>query len=63
MHFQMSNPMSSQIRFFAALAAGNKKLEELEATGGITTVVGRDELQRVLGLLDVFEFGFEIVLP
>ena len=55
--------VTAQLEAFAALAAGNKKLEELEATGGITTVVGRDELQRVLGLLDVFEFGFEIVLP
>ena len=55
--------VTAQLEAFAALAAGNKKLEELEATGGITTVMGRDELQRVLGLLDVFEFGFEIVLP
>jgi alkyl sulfatase BDS1-like metallo-beta-lactamase superfamily hydrolase len=48
---------------FAALASGSRTLEELVAQEDFTLDGDRGLLDEFLGLLDVFDFGFEIVLP
>jgi len=47
----------------AQLVAGAKPLGEMIAEGGLLVTRGREVLEEFLGLLDVFDFGFEIVLP
>ena len=48
---------------FAALASGSTTLDELLAQSDVAVHGERAVLEELLGLLDVFEFGFEIVLP
>jgi alkyl sulfatase BDS1-like metallo-beta-lactamase superfamily hydrolase len=48
---------------FAALASGAQSLEEVVAQADFSLQGDRALLDEFLGLLDVFEFGFEIVLP
>jgi alkyl sulfatase BDS1-like metallo-beta-lactamase superfamily hydrolase len=48
---------------FAALASGSQTLDELRAQSSFSLQGDEERLEAFLGLLDVFEFGFEIVLP
>jgi alkyl sulfatase BDS1-like metallo-beta-lactamase superfamily hydrolase len=48
---------------FGALAAGSQGLEELMAETEMSLHGDRAKFEGFLGMLDVFEFGFEIVLP
>jgi len=62
----VANPdldLRSTIGAFAALVAGSKSLEETLSEGDFEVLQGRSLLGQLLDMLDVFEFGFEIVLP
>lgn len=48
---------------FAALASGSKSLEELGRLDDFQVEGALGALDELVGYLDVFEFGFEIVLP
>jgi alkyl sulfatase BDS1-like metallo-beta-lactamase superfamily hydrolase len=55
--------INSSLAAFAALASGSQTLEELVAQADFSLHGDRSLLVGFLSLLDVFEFGFEIVLP
>jgi alkyl sulfatase BDS1-like metallo-beta-lactamase superfamily hydrolase len=53
----------SSVAAFAAFAAGSKSLDELIARDDFEVTGDVARLRGLVELLDVFEFGFEIVLP
>ena len=55
--------IDATLRALALLVSGAKSLEETMAEGGFLITRGRESLEELLDLLDVFDFGFEIVLP
>jgi alkyl sulfatase BDS1-like metallo-beta-lactamase superfamily hydrolase len=55
--------IDSSLAAFAALASGSQTLDELLAQADVSLRGGRAPLDEFVNLLDVFEFGFEIVLP
>jgi alkyl sulfatase BDS1-like metallo-beta-lactamase superfamily hydrolase len=55
--------VDSSLAAFAALASGSQTLDELIAQADVSLRGDRALLDEFLNLLDVFEFGFEIVLP
>ncbi len=55
--------IDATLHALALLVSGAKSLEETMAEGGFLITRGRESLEELLDLLDVFDFGFEIVLP
>jgi alkyl sulfatase BDS1-like metallo-beta-lactamase superfamily hydrolase len=55
--------VDSPLGAFAALAAGSQTLDEVVTEAEVSLRGDRSKFDEFLGLLDVFEFGFEIVLP
>jgi alkyl sulfatase BDS1-like metallo-beta-lactamase superfamily hydrolase len=55
--------ISSTIAAFSEFASGSKSLEELLASEDFRVTGDVTSLNTLVDSLDVFEFGFEIVLP
>jgi alkyl sulfatase BDS1-like metallo-beta-lactamase superfamily hydrolase len=55
--------IESTIESFSAFASGSKSLEELLGTDGFRATGELALLAQFVESLDVFDFGFEIVLP
>jgi len=47
----------------ASLLSGSRSLDQVVGDDGFEVVSGRPLLEELLGYLDVFDFGFEIVIP
>jgi alkyl sulfatase BDS1-like metallo-beta-lactamase superfamily hydrolase len=62
-HPSPSAEVACSLADFAALASGAQALEELHAHEDFSLHGDRSLFEQFLGVLDVFEFGFEIVLP
>jgi alkyl sulfatase BDS1-like metallo-beta-lactamase superfamily hydrolase len=62
-HGQADCVITATIEGFAGVAAGNKTLNELIDAEQLSVMSGGEILETFIGLLDTFEFGFEIVLP
>jgi alkyl sulfatase BDS1-like metallo-beta-lactamase superfamily hydrolase len=62
-HPRPDTVIDSSLGAFAALASGSQTLDVLVAQADFSLHGDRAPLEEFLSLLDVFEFGFEIVLP